>query len=45
MIWETLEWVVEYQAMDDPDMGREARAGWLANYRVTIDIVIILFIR
>jgi nuclear pore complex protein Nup107 len=36
MIWETLERVVEYQAMDGLGMGREARTGWLADYRVNI---------
>jgi hypothetical protein len=34
MIWEMLERVMEYQAMDVLGMGREARAGWLGDYRV-----------
>jgi hypothetical protein len=36
MIWETLERVVEYQAMDELGMGREVRTGRLADYRVNI---------
>jgi nuclear pore complex protein Nup107 len=35
-IWETLERVVECQAKEVPGMGREARAGWLEDYRASI---------
>jgi nuclear pore complex protein Nup107 len=38
-IWETLEQVVECQAKEVPGMGREAKAGWLEDYRVSIHAV------
>ena len=44
MIWETLARVVEYQAMDVPGMGREARAGWLAGYRVSRHCIVLDFL-
>ena len=44
MIWETPEWVVQYRAIDVLGMGKEARAGWLADYRVNLGIIMMLFI-
>ena len=44
MIWDTLARVVEYQAMDVPGMGREARTAWLADYKVNLGIVLCLFL-
>lgn len=41
MIWETLERVVEYQAKDVPGMGREARAAWLADYKVGFMVIML----
>lgn len=37
MIWETLERVVEYQALDVPNMNKETRLAWLRDYRVDMD--------
>ncbi|KAF9469517.1 nuclear pore protein 84/107 [Collybia nuda] len=37
MIWETLERVVECQALDVPNMAKETRLAWLRDYRDLID--------
>lgn len=37
MIWETLERVVEYQALDVPNMNKETRLAWLGDYRVDMN--------
>ncbi|EKM50986.1 uncharacterized protein PHACADRAFT_177673 [Phanerochaete carnosa HHB-10118-sp] len=37
MVWDALERVVETQALEAPQMTRETRAEWLADYRGTLD--------
>ncbi|GJE90630.1 nuclear pore complex protein [Phanerochaete sordida] len=37
MVWDALERVVETQALEVPQMTRESRAEWLADYRSTLD--------
>lgn len=37
MVWDALERVVETQALEAPQMTRETRAEWLADYRSTLD--------
>jgi nuclear pore complex protein Nup107 len=43
IIWDTLERVVECQALETPQMNRNTRAAWLDDYRVGFPMALYLF--